>query len=716
MAQRISNSFINTNVPNSYFTANVKSSPIGVGTSGNVGIVGEADGGPASYGVDNVDGVMMKDSFFSPDQLQLVESIYVSGPIVDAFRALIDGNGSAKISGSPNRIYIGKTNVGSKAQSELPNSYGVFKDKNFGVSGNLYKYQITQSLDEVAPEITGDVISAFGVALDGLVFKMRIDGGAEATVTLGTGGHADMAALIVELNSLLPSGITASEGTASDSLKLTYDEDASANLKGYGKSFELIDSTPGDLAIIGHEEGLIVSSVEPEVQVDITRSDIGLDESFLSDAQVALSIGYEGTSATVDITDDLLTTTVAGGAGANLSIALSQFSTLGALVEYIDSQTGYSASVVSSLASYPPQDLDNVSSIGICSTNEDLMPGRIKRSAIKFSQVVNQSVALDFELTGEAGIPQPRKRFLSGGAKGSTSSANVLNAMADLETVAINFLVPLFSRDATEDIVDGLTDASSTYTIAAINALAKNHVIAMSKPKIKKHRSAVVSLWDSYNNIKSQAASLSHYRVSLAFQKASQVNSLGNTTNFLPWYTACVAVGMQVAGFYKAIFNKAANIISFEDPSGFDSGSPGQLEDALDSGLLILERSIAGSSWVSDQTTYKLDTNFVYNSLQAVYAMDLVALDLTQSFKTAFVGESLADVDSSTALSYLASKMELYRKQKLLVASSDAPMAYKNAKIRINGPIMEISVEIKLGTALYFIPIFIEISQVSNES
>ena len=274
----------------------------------------------------------------------------------------------------------------------------------------------------------------------------------------------------------------------------------------------------------------------------------------------------------------------------------------------------------------------------------------------------------------------------------------------------------LYSRDASEDIADGLTDASSTYTIAAVNALIKSHVLKMSTAKLKKHRIAICSIDTDFDGAVQQAGELAHQRLSLAMQKTSQVNSTGEIVEFAPWHTAAVAAGMQAAGFYRSITNKFANVISFADPSGFDSGNPGDIEFAIDSGLLFLETVVAGNKWVVDQTTYAVDTNFVYNSIQAMYASDIVSLDLADGFQTAFTGQSLADVDASTALSFLASKMDAYRKQKLIAGSDDAPQGYKNANVRISGPIMEVRVEIKLATAILFIPINIEISQVQSEA
>jgi hypothetical protein len=344
------------------------------------------------------------------------------------------------------------------------------------------------------------------------------------------------------------------------------------------------------------------------------------------------------------------------------------------------------------------------------------MPGRVKDSAYTFQKVVGTSTALVFTPTAVAGLPAPMAApvFLTGGLRGPTLAADIVNALAQVAGIQTNIIVPLFSQDATADILAGLTDPGSTYTINAINALVKNHCITYSTPTLKRNRICVLSYNGTYQSAAQQAQSLANYRCSLAFQGSTEVNSLGVITKFQPWYTAIIAAGMQAGGFYKSICNKLANIISFTDPSGFDSGNPGDVEAALSAGLLILTANTAGSLWVSDQTTYGFDTNFVYNSIQAVYTSDILALDLAASFQSAFVGQSLADVDAATALSYLAQKMEGYKKLKLIAASDDAPLGWKNASVSILAPTMTIQVEIKLATAIYFIPISINISQVQQ--
>jgi hypothetical protein len=524
--------------------------------------------------------------------------------------------------------------------------------------------------------------------------------------------------LVIELNAQLPAGIVASAGMTLNTIQLTVSADAVAYHKGWGKSFELIDSTPGDLAAIGLTPGLVVSSAEPEVELSFTNSNTGLNENLNVIPDIALTVGYAGTTGTLTITSTALTTTVAGGTGANLNIPLNQYRTVADLATFINSQTGYTAVAAPSAQQQPPSSLDQVTAIGIAATETAQMPGRVKDAAYTFNAVANTSAAIGFTPQAVQGLPLPTTAttYLTGGTRGGTLAADVANAVNQMAGIQCNIIVPLFSQDSSADIAAGLTASTSTYTIAAVNALVKNHCIQYSTPKLKRNRICILSFAGTYLNAKAQAQGLANYRCSLTIQGCTQVNSTGVITMYQPWYGACVAAGMQAGGFYKSITNKLANVIAFTDPSGFDSGSPGDVEDALDAGLLIMTQNTSGNLWVSDQTTYGFDTNFVYNSLQAVYCSDILALDLAQSFQTAFFGKSLADVDAATALSYLAQKMDGYKKLKLIAGSDDAPLGYKNPKVSILAPEMDVSVEIKLATAIYFIPISISISQVQQSA
>ncbi|MBA3350950.1 MAG: hypothetical protein H0U23_00740 [Blastocatellia bacterium] len=82
----------------------------------------------------------------------------------------------------------------------------------------------------------------------------------------------------------------------------------------------------------------------------------------------------------------------------------------------------------------------------------------------------------------------------------------------------------------------------------------------------------------------------------------------------------------------------------------------------------------------------------------------------------AFVGQSVADVSAALALSTLEAIMDDFKRIKLIAASDDAPKGFKNASIKIKGPSMVVNIEIKLAGSIYFVPISILVSQVSQSA
>ena len=728
MSQRLVTPYVNTNIPGTYVNYQVLTQPTGVSSSGIAVIMGEANGGP-SY-----DQIEISKNFFTPDQLQQVTQIYTSGQIVDAFTALTTPSNDPNISGTATKIYIQKTNTGTTASGTLltatPSTYGTLSDINQGTLGNQDKYQVLSVDAEVAPTVTGATIPSYG-GTTGTTFTVRVNGGA-AVVVGPLGASANQGALITNLNAAFATAavdLDVTAGTAMNTLSINWSgtpgsvapvADPNAWNEGWGKSFELIDSTPGDLAALGLVVGLTVSSQEPAVEVQDSNMTRGVSETLSAAADVALTVGYQGTTATLTISQSAgtLTTTVTGGSGGNLSINLTEYTTIGTLAGFIASQAGYSCSVVPSANQLPTSALDNVTAIGICSTGAGDEPGRIKDSLYSFEQAMSISRIMTFVATATSGLPAPMAlpAYLSDGARGATLASDIVDAVDDLSAITCNIIVPLFSQDASADITAGQTDPSSTYTIAAIDALLKSHCLEMSDPSLDRNRICILSNNGTFAAASQVAQTLASFRCTLVFQNVTQVNSAGVVTQFQPWYAACIAMGMQLGGFYKSICNKYANLISVIDPSDYNSGDPGDTSEALSNGLQPLWTDVGGPKWVSDQTTYLTDTNFVYNSIQAVYDADVITIDLKSSFTDAFVGQSLADVSAASASAFLSQKMAVYMQLKLLAPSNGVPLGFNNAKVTISAPTMTISVNIYLATAIYFIPITFSISAVQQSA
>lgn len=510
-------------------------------------------------------------------------------------------------------------------------------------------------------------------------------------------------------------------------------------IKGAGKSMEIMDNAGAanistifkDLAVddaADFLESLIVSSAERKIKLTLKRTSTASEESYNNiGGNVALTVGYNGTSATLTIAEVSgslrLQTSVTGGSGANLDINLDQIASIADLVAILNAQAGYSAAAASALdGGRNPSILDKVSAIGIASELGN-RPGRVKRDIWDLNGAdaspSKASALAEYDNAEEAGLPEDNNfAFLSGGSKGGSTGLDFANAIDALQGVRCNFVVPLVSQDASEDVAIGDTESSSTYTVDAVNAAVKAHCISMSTPKIKRHRIGLVSKRGTFQEAKSSAATMANFRIAHLFQDVSDLNAQGEIEQFQPWMGCVKAAGMQAAGAYKPIFNKTVNITKAVQAAGdFDDENIADCEDAILAGLIpIQKQETGGYVFLTDQTTYGLDNNIVYNSIQAVYISDLMALSLAQSLKTAFVGESVADVTASTAESFVKAKMAEFLFLKFTVGTKEAPGGWKSIAIRINGNVLEVDVVAVLATGIKFIPITLSIEGIKSSN
>lgn len=544
-------------------------------------------------------------------------------------------------------------------------------------------------------------------------------------------------------------GAVAVSGTVANDLlvssPVTITVVASTQIDGVGKSLEIAELSTGTDLVSRSTYALsttavtwvsksgaaaiIASATEPNARILLARVSDGVDEQITAGGQIGLTLSYLGTTATVTITSTLLTTAVVGGSGANLSLQLADYSTISDLAAYINSQTGYSAAAgTSTTGQNLATSLDRVVAAPIAST-WNAKNGRIKIDAFKMFTAVSQTsgtiqLGSPTAARADAGLPAVNATvvYFAGGKKGGSSNAQITAAIDALSNLSVNFVVPLFSSDATVDIAAGKTqgtdsvngETASSYTIDSINAWAKSHCIAMSKLKRKKNRQAIVSKKDTFINAKNAASNLAAFRNACTFQDVKNPDSTGTMTQYAPWMAAAIAAGMQTAGFYRSITHKFANVSGVTQAAGdFNDRDDDAMEQALLAGLMPLRRHPKGGYfWVSDQTTYTKDSNFVYNSLQAVYAADIIALTTAQRMEDAFVGQSVADISAAVAMTFLKGVMADFMRLKLIAASDDAPAGFKNAKITISGPVLLVEAEIKLAGAIYFIPISFLVSPV----
>ncbi len=463
----------------------------------------------------------------------------------------------------------------------------------------------------------------------------------------------------------------------------------------------------------------IVSATEAAVTFNLARQVDGVNETWTAGGEIALTISYDdgGDASTCALTIGATGITTSCSTSAdNLNLTYTAYPTLSDLVNYINSLPHYQASVGSVAIGQNPTQILDKGTFNIGSTFGS-QNGRVKDDAYRFAQATIQNTSFVTILGATAGLPAVASTtYLSGGVLGGTTNAEISNALLALQNVQLNFVVPLFSQDASADASAGLTDPSSSYTIAFINAAVNTHCLAMSTLKQKKNRQGFLSYRGSFNNARNAASNIASYRCSMTFQDILNNSTTGAVLQFQPWAGAVIAAGMQAAGGYRPIVNKLANISGELQAAGdFNDQSISQMEQALEAGLLPIQRRLSGGyAWVSDQTTYTQDNNFSYNSIQATYITDIVALSSCQQMQTAFIGQSVADVSAGIILSFFEGIMADFVRQKFLAPSSDAPLGFKNASVAIQGPSFVVNAEIKIAGALYFGYLQFLVSQVTS--
>jgi hypothetical protein len=405
-------------------------------------------------------------------------------------------------------------------------------------------------------------------------------------------------------------------------------------------------------------------------------------------------------AAKVSIGATYLTTTITGGTTAqNLNVKLSDFASIEKLCEYISTFGGYTATPASAVQKVKPVSrLDRVTDLDIKTS------GTVYQDAAETRDFFAKSSMVSFEPSTYVGLPAASgQAALSGGAKGGTSPAAILDCFDALLKRRVNFIVPLFSRDAADDIADGLTDSDSTYTIDAVHAAAKSHVAEASTVKGRKERQAWVGYKGSWDDTMEKSAALNSARVSMCFQDVLAQAADGTVQTMQPHMLAVISAGMHAAApIGLSTTFKAPNILGFEH----DEFHPEvHAEKGIMSNLTFVESAPQGGfRFVLDNSTYASDTNaWIYNRPAVVFAGDFAAFAIRLSTEQ-YVGRRNSDVSVETIKNLLTTVFDNLRSLGVIVGDAKTGgRGFKDLVITIEGSIVRVGVTLSLVENLEFI-------------
>lgn len=408
-------------------------------------------------------------------------------------------------------------------------------------------------------------------------------------------------------------------------------------------------------------------------------------------------------TATLSIAAKTLTTTVLGGTAQSLAIDLSTFSSLTQLANYINAQSGYTATLANNAAgNLPVAALDRVLAV------DCKVPAAIKKDAFEVRDFLSKSSLVEFSAdatNGFVGLPSLQtKTFLSGGVTGGTTGAAIQNAIDACLKRRVNFVVALFSNDAATDIASSHTDSSSTYTINAVHAGLIAHVNQASTVKGRKERQAFAAFQGSFAASKEVSANLNAARVSLCINNVDVLSaSSGLVSTMQPHMQAVLAAGMKAsAAIGLPNTYKFANVLGVSHQD-FDAET--QADEAIAANLCFMEKGPNGGfRFVVDNSTYASDLNaWIYNRPAVQYAADTLSYIIRLNTET-FIGRRNSDVSEETIKNQLVGILDQAKSLGIIVSDNNTGgKGYKDLKVKINGSIVNVDVTVALVEGIEFI-------------
>jgi hypothetical protein len=704
--------------PGAYSKINIDlSGGFALGPVGLIAIFGESSRGRS--GAEESD---ISKNVFRANQITDVRNKYGSGPLVDAMNFLFAPASDGAIPGGAQAVYIYKTNASSRASLVLASSYGTVRSQEYGIGGNTVTYK-ADAVNEVAPSISSSVAFNETAVVAGSL-SIRQNGAASVSQAVA-GLYANHAALVADVATWSIPGVSfsASGVDGASIIHITMAADAQANQRGLGKSMELSGSS---LASLNLAAGLVSSSVEAAMTVTIKQTRDLLQEQDTLGGNIVLQAGYDGVEASATV--QVSATQVILTAGASVAtFEKSAYSTLLQLVNAMNLTAGWKVALSSTLYnSLSPEVLDLVSVGAKSSSAASIKPAKIKKDAEEVAQFMASSSIVEIVSQEQTGLMDTASEVaLSGGVLGASSTAAITSALAAFEQIRVNSVIPLFSRDASADIADSLTDATSAYTIAGIHQAVKTHCQLMSTTKNRSERQGYLSIKESFNASLDTAALLADPRLQLAIQDTRNNDAQGNIKWFQPWSAACLLAGARAGSpvgtplTFKymncsGIRHTAQAMSTAEQDISVDFNPNAQYEQAIQGGITFMEAPQSGGiRVVVDNTTYQKDANWVYNRGNVLYAADVLAFDFRNQLENIFIGQK-NNIQASEVKSVAASILATFLAQGITVSTPEAKNGYKKLDVTMNGNVINITAIVVLVEGIDFILNDITITRVQS--
>lgn len=402
----------------------------------------------------------------------------------------------------------------------------------------------------------------------------------------------------------------------------------------------------------------------------------------------AFSVQYTGAAASATMAVTNSTITLQAPTGTTLAtIDLNAFPTIQQVVDRINTTAGFVASVLDGNGEKPALNgLDSVTAQDVktavftATANLQAVVDWINGTAegyVTATRVANAG-------TVPANIPFT---YLSGGSDGNVTNNEWSNAYTTLQTVDVQWVVPISSD-------------------AAIHAMNDAHCAFMSTTARMERRGIVGSdVGTSDADAMTEAKSLNSDRTSLVHLGFYDYDANGNLTLFPPYILAALLAGaLSGVNPGTALTNKAIKVRGLER----DLRNPTDTDVLIKGGVLCVENTSKGYKVVKSITTWLVNDNYNRVEVSVGDALDFTVRNLRNALDV-LRGEKGTPINMARAVSLADTQCRQLAQPEpigpgVLVGDAQNP-PFKNIKAVLNGDVLGVSLQVSPVIPINYIPI-----------
>ena len=403
-----------------------------------------------------------------------------------------------------------------------------------------------------------------------------------------------------------------------------------------------------------------------------------------------------------------LNTSITGVTGDDLSLTFSAGQTLRQLVDTINQNTNYLATVPDGINADTTLvanfDFGPVTESSVLNSAElTLNTEGLKQNNTQLVGYYNQisSYVTATRATGGAydgsffpeNIDDPLS--LSGGSRGISTNTTFQAGLDEVLKVRVNSVVPLIDGNLADE------GFGSTADVASVAAQLKDHVIA-ARGAVGSERGGFIGVSGAKSVVIAQANALNDADVAVCPQNPTIVNSVGTLQEFGPFMQAVMAAGMRagVAEVGEPLTNKILKSSGLTQDSSWDPADTTDSNDMIRAGVLFAKTTEGvGTRWVRDITTWVKDNNLAFSEGSVRDAVRFIAYGLRTTIVDRYTGRKAAPATIASIKDTASTFLELARSQTIIVDSTDLATgatirAYHNLKVTSSGDTVTINVGI----------------------